>query len=593
MTAPSRTSLLGFVACMILAGAAACGGSGDTGATGKPGEAGEKGDTGDKGDGTTTDPSVSAVTPPGAFLERTSMVTISGFGTAWTSSATVDFGTGITVDSSTTASPTAIVATITVASDATLGSRDVIVTEGSDSVTYSDAFTVAAPLASGTVVGTQAQGSILMGRAELVDTSKPFDTSNSFGYLGVLADGNSYGFVQDASSVSLDYVAFLDVSATAGKTDIVVESGETGSLTSSRATAALDVTARTPVKLVSGTPTTTTASGAYASYLFEYTVPEKTLGTFTAKTADTGADPAFFLLPASGNFEDRMSFSSSKSVAPGAYYLVYFDQTGTTGYDFDVDVTEVPSDELANDTCMTAQTVATLPASLQNLTLSDVDDEDWFKLTVGAGDVGSSFIVSTSPGDTDTDTLLEVVKDDCTSSLGVSSDADYHETLASDPIPAAGTYYLRVRNSQLYGYAGSVYNLSIAVCASAESEPNDTYQTADAACAGPMAADIGTSGDEDWFAIDLQAGQELTAETKDGVNDVCGYGAADIDTDLAIFDTDGTTQLAFDDWGNTSGYCSIDTITAPTTGTYFVRIRASQQYCSSCTFDYSLSLSVK
>jgi len=588
MITKSRTSLLG-AALVILAGAAGCSGSvGATGAAGKAGESGEKGDKGDTGDGGVTDPSVSAVSPTGAFLERTTMVSISGFGTSWTDAAKVDFGEGITVDGSITASPTAIVATISVAATAKLGTRDVTVTEDDKTVTYSAAFTVAAPLANGTVVGTQAQGSILFGRAELVDTSKPFDTSDSFGYLGVLASGNSYGLVQDASGVALDYILFLDVGATAGKTDVVVESGETGSLGSSRAPEALDVTARTPVKLTAGTPVTTKMGSAYASYLFEYTVPEKTLGTFSTTTADADADAAFFLLPASGNFEDRLAFTSSKAVPPGAYYVVYFDQTGTTDYDFDVKIDEVPSDELPNDTCMTAQDVAALPASLKNLTLSDADDEDWFKLTVDASAVGGSFMVATTPGDTYTDTLLEVVKDDCTSSLGESSDADYHETLASDPIPAAGTYYLRVRNSQQYAYDGSVYNLSIAVCASGESEPNDTYQTADAVCKGSTSAAIGAAGDGDWFAVELEAGDEVTAKTQAGLTDTCGPGG-NIDTDLTIFDTDGTTVLKS---APTYTYCSEATTTVASAGTYFVWVGASA-YCPNCTFDYSINVSVK
>ena len=69
-----------------------------------------------------------------------------------------------------------------------------------------------------------------------------------------------------------------------------------------------------------------------------------------------------------------------------------------------------------------------------------------------------------------------------------------------------------------------------------------------------------------------------------------------IDTEIEVFDTDGTTSLAFNDDidpdAMTGNYCSTLTVPNLPAGTYFVRISGSQEFCSTCVMGYGLSVIV-
>jgi hypothetical protein len=123
-------------------------GSGSQGPPGEQGPSGEQGPPGQGVDGGTgVAPSVSGITPANAFLARSGEVTISGYGTKWTSATTVDFGADITVDKITVASPTALVVNFTVDSTAALGPRDVKVKDGANTESYKGAFSLLSPIA--------------------------------------------------------------------------------------------------------------------------------------------------------------------------------------------------------------------------------------------------------------------------------------------------------------------------------------------------------------------------------------------------------------------------------------------------------------
>lgn len=115
-----------------------------------------------------------------------------------------------------------------------------------------------------------------------------------------------------------------------------------------------------------------------------------------------------------------------------------------------------------NDTCAQAQT-ATAPVLFDPLTLSTQADVDWFALPADAAQVGKAVHVVTAPGQTNTNTVVEVYTGSCaalTSLGGPSSDAGNHEDWLSSPLPAAGTIYVRVSYSTR-AYLGSQYNLTI------------------------------------------------------------------------------------------------------------------------------------
>ena len=123
-----------------------------------------------------------------------------------------------------------------------------------------------------------------------------------------------------------------------------------------------------------------------------------------------------------------------------------------------------------------------------------------------------------------------------------------------------------------------------------ETEPNDTDATANLAVTG----DIGylTAADEDWFSIVVVAPGDITITTSDVFAGDCAGSL--IDTEIELFDTDGSTSLQFNDdidEGN-GNYCSAVTATGLAAGTYFVRVRGSQMFCPNCTMGYTLDIAL-
>lgn len=568
--------------------------AGEVGPTGSVGPEGPVGPTGDPGADATANPSVSAVSPTRVFADRTTQVSVSGYGTEWATETTVDFGDDVTVDDLVVASPTSLLATITIEHEADLGARDVTVTTGTDSLVFTGAFSIEDPLEVLETVGTLAQGSIVLAYAELRDPSKPFNTLGGSSWPNLLPYmNNSVGIVTDATPFAFEGLFFIDVTEPAGAVEIGMISGTT-TLTTSGHRDAATIAARTPVALSAGTATFT-APGAFESQLYAYQAAPYSLVRLQATSTNTSASPAFVMLPDSGSFNDMIGYGNNLATVTGAtaetVYAAFWDNSGASAYSYDFTVVTAPADEREpNDTCGAgAQVVASLPANLQNLSLSDELDEDWFAITLDASAVGKPLFVSTSPGDASTDTWVDVLASDCTTSLGgPSADLNYHENFVSSPIPAAGTYYVVVRHSP-FPFSGSLYNLSISL-PEGEVEPNNTTATATPVISSPLTGEINPAGDVDWYSIAATAGQTITATVGSGTVNTCGGTPTSIDSDIAIFASNGTTQLAFNDDINVANFCSSASHTVTAAGTYYVRVRASADWCPACTFDYSVAI---
>ena len=112
-----------------------------------------------------------------------------------------------------------------------------------------------------------------------------------------------------------------------------------------------------------------------------------------------------------------------------------------------------------------------------------------------------------------------------------------------------------------------------------ETEPNDDYLTANAIAVGDdYAGDINPAAESDYAAVTVTAGTRVAFETVDigGLND----------TKLYLYDTDGVTQIAYDDDGGVGLKSLIDyTFTAP--GTYYIAV---VPYSSTLTGLYSLQV---
>lgn len=434
------------------------------GPTGPPGPAGSD-----------TDPSISGISPRSAFLEHPADVTISGSGTAWSSSATVDFGEGVTVSNVSTASPTALIATIEAARTAVLGTRSVTVTDEGVETVFTDGFELAAPLALEALDGTVAQGSLALVEVRQRDLGTPFNARSTGGefesvrypYLATFMEGHGRnGVVTNASDFRLSARLTVDVFAQTGPTPLVVESESSGQVTPSVLPGAVDVAERSPADVTPGTSVTGTVTDAFQSFLYSATASAGRLVTVDVSTSSSAADPILVHLPESGSFADQISQTTRSQFVAGdiskTHYFVYVDGEQNTGYDISVGVEDYA-------------------------TSSEVEAND-------------------------------------------------------DP--------------------GTANNLT-----------------------GAILGAVGAVGDQDYFAVSATTGQTIMVSSGSGINDPC----PEVDPELEIYDTDGTTSLAFAD--NTS--CDAVSASVASDGTYFVRVGPSADFCADCTFDYSLLIEVQ
>lgn len=111
----------------------------------------------------------------------------------------------------------------------------------------------------------------------------------------------------------------------------------------------------------------------------------------------------------------------------------------------------------------------------------------------------------------------------------------------------------------------------------AEVEPNDDYTTANPLVVGDdMSAAIDPAGDVDFFAFTATAGMSVDFETL----------AGDVgDTKMYLYDTDGVSQLAYNDDGG-AGYYSLISFDFTADGVYFVEVTG---YSSSTQGTYILT----
>lgn len=402
-------------------------------------------------DGTT--PTVSGVFPSSAFLGRKVRVEVSGDATNWSAATTVNFGTGVTVDTVAVASPTSLFADVTVTDAAAVGLTDVVVTDAGKTFTLAQAFEIDSPIAV-TADGTLAQGSVVFLTIANHDTSNPFDTtddgSGTFANISVSSPPGTEVQVSAVTDFSITAVLLVDTDATAGA--LSVSSGPSGSEVISPF-GNMDIAARTATAITAGTPTNGMETEAFGTQLFSFTPSGSGAAAILAdvSTANPDASAQMIVLPASGKLADRIALTGSlATILPtaGQLFVIYFDNTGTSGYSYTLNAKSVAltttTAETAgpNDNGAQAQAI-TLPAFFSNATLTDDTDIDVVSFTITAADIGKKVHVLTS-GDPLTDSLVEVFTSSslsANSSLGgPSDDLDFGENFVSTPIvtvPAA------------------------------------------------------------------------------------------------------------------------------------------------------------
>ena len=429
--------------------------------------------------------SLNGVFPSSGFIGRTVRVEVSGDNASFVDGQTsLDFGAGVTVASVHVASPTALFADITISDTAPLGARDVVVRQGSTSLTLKQAFLLESPLAF-TTQGSMAQGSVVAFTARNLDFSAPFDTTcgaSFFGmcllYTGIEANVptgmNAVIGTVDPYTVSGTLYVDLDaqsgpISFTSGPADDVAKQVISAVGTDTT------VAARTAVALTANTPTTTTVAAAFDSHLFEFTAAANSAARFSAAPGDPEADPTLFILPESGRFTEMVGASAKPNAltqSGGKYYAIYSDATGLSGYSFAMRVSPLqlvamPEADTggANNTSAGAQNAATNNTILlTNASISSVDDADWVRFTVPAGSAMKKVHVVTAGDDPMTDTFVEIYKDaEATDKLiGESQDSGYHEDTLSSAIGATTSNVIFVKISGSPGYFQPAHSTYIA-----------------------------------------------------------------------------------------------------------------------------------
>lgn len=577
-------SMLASIAALQLGCTGDTGPAGPAGVAGPVGAQGSPGDKGDQGDPGLNDPVGSAMLPGKGFLGRTIDVTVLGDDTGWTDAATVDFGAGVTVNSSKVLSRSAITANITIEETADLGDHEVVVNDAAGSTTLPSPFVVAPPVEVMGYGGTLAQGSIVFGLSELRDLSTPWDNIGSpdFPNMAVQTGMGMDVTIQDATPFSMEWLMFVDVASSTGDTDFRVTSGAFQQTEiSSLQPKALPITARMPVALVEGMANPGKIVAPLESLLYSFAPGAHKLVNISVTATDPNAGANFVLLPHSGSFKDLVSYGPSGMFVTESdqpIYAVYWDNSGVSGYDINIDVTSKDSDDLEpNNTCDKAQPVATLPAALKNLSLASELDEDWFVYDAKAADVGKLVHVLTKPGQDFTDTLVEVFNGDCmnlNSLGGPSNDANYHEDHTSKAIPAAGKVWIKVSHSP-YPYAEAIYDLDIELLQT-EVEPNDACAQANMLSALPASlggASLSSATDEDWYAVNVgvaDIGKVLAVNTTPG--------DADTDTYIEVFNGNCAALNPFGTSDDANYHESFYSAPLPAAGVYYIKVTNSPFY---------------
>lgn len=416
-------------------------------------------------------PSASGVFPSEAFIGRQVRVEISGEETKWADGATVSFGDGITVSNVVVSSESDIFADLDIAATASLTDRDVTVTSGKETDTLKAAFRLRSPI-DFQLQGEAAQGSVAMFTVTNHDFDAPFDTTSvapdPFSpavFTNVSLDGGpGVSFqVSTVTAYSITGVALIDTDAPAATPTIQVVSGPTGGtqVTSSLG-ATVTIMPRTATVLADGTAATGMSTMPYDSGLYTFTPGGfPSLAQLSVSSNSQSGNTGIAVLGPSGHFSDLLAadVSATELVRSGNLYVIVYDLSGDSTYSYQVQgdaaMLNTAADTEPTNNASGGATALTVPALVDNASLTDNTDEDWFKVTVA---VGKSIHVQTMPGDPQTDTLVDIYgPGNGTTLVTESSDQGFHEDVTTAPVTVAGTYYIKISASPYFDQSQSHY----------------------------------------------------------------------------------------------------------------------------------------
>jgi hypothetical protein len=455
------------VATLLIAG---CSGDDGAGTEGPPSTQGPPGPEGPIGE--QDEPSISSVSPAWLWLSRSEAVVVSGYDTAWSDGATVDFGEGVTVSDVVVASPTAIVAHVTIDAGAAPGPRDVVVTADDGELTAAGGFAVRPGLQIEHVAGDGTQGSINLYAIDLEDPGHDL-AGGLFTTPGELFAHTIDGIVQGVHpeftfTESVTYEsgwalveAVIDVNAPAeGPLNLVTTSFGGASITS---TGVVTATPRTPVPLtldvVADVPY---GNVAYTTHLFEYHNDSATDQILEmGVTAGDGGEPmSMFFASASGHASDSHVVPAAGARvwarAGESVYMMASSPSSDTGFDFMAGAglarpaAIFAAQETDDDLCEDAQDTGIT-----------VSDEEGLVIENGVFDTPIPIDAPWGESDWYRFTFTETTSFDCVAYgnddlvLVAIFPADNCEVGAVTGTADPGDYYLRVASAQLATLRGA------------------------------------------------------------------------------------------------------------------------------------------
>lgn len=464
-----------LAAALAAAGGVGCG-DGDPGAAGEAGPAGDAGPPGEApgpegppgppGPSIEVDPrpALVACVPGALYLGHTATVTVSGDDTSWADGAVeLDLGDDVWVDQLVVASRTALVADVEVSIDAAPGAIDLTVGD----LSLPEAVEVLPSLVVQAESASPLNGSSVVLDVVAPDPGHPMDPASLV--VEVPGAEGVHAAIESASAFTARVRVSADVFAPAGDFDVVIHSGA-AEVVSSRAPAGLGLATREPTALdLAAMPVDVAAPGAVGSHLYALDPPaplSKVKLDLVVSGGEGAGTPTMLIVPPSGVLSEVIAAGATATfLAEGdaPYYVIVTDASGATDYVYDLVATVTvapPVESEPNDVCGgPGDVVATFPQSFV-ASLEDATDADWFRVDLDAAEGGQRLRARTTAGDVDTDVELTVFAADCTTIVGGPRDIDYHENLLVGPL-GAGTFFVRVRPSPAFPFAGSGYELAL------------------------------------------------------------------------------------------------------------------------------------
>lgn len=297
---------------------------------------------------------------------------------------------------------------------------------------------------------------------------------------------------------------------------------------------------------------------------FRINLADDRIYTFDVRGEGDGGtltDPVIALYNADGEFVTNGYEELQFAGTPGTYYLGVsgFGDTGT----YRLDVQSV-ADDYAGSTSTTGSIAA---GQSRNGDIQAPADQDWFRVTLTAGTIYEFDVRGANDGGGTLSDAYAILYDangeyvaDAFEQLGFLTDNTETYYVAVTGFGSLGTYQLRMR-TVVDDYAG------------------DAGTTGAIAAGETREGSIQYAGDQDWFGVDLTAGETYTIDLR-GLSS--GSGTLG-DPYLVLRDADGDEVAANDDW---DGLDSRIVHTATATGSYFI----DAQGLGSNTGTYELSV---